>query len=69
MSYKFDRTAFKAQTFEQEQKTKTFVTASMIVRLKVSFYLNSIAYNFDINNPPRMDKTVFSMRKHEHKNN
>lgn len=65
MSYKFDRTAFKAQTFEEEQKSKTFANESMIERLKVSFYLNSIAYNFDINNPPRMDKTVFSMRKHE----
>lgn len=66
MSYKFDRTAFKAKTFKEEQKTKTFAAESIIERLKVSFYLNSIAYNFDINNPPRMDKTVFSMRKHEH---
>lgn len=65
MSYKFDRTAFKAQTFEEEQKTKTFAAATIIERLKISFYLNSIAYNFDINNPPRMDKTVFSMRKNE----
>lgn len=65
MSYKFDRTAFKAQTFEEEQKSKTFAAESIIERLKVSFYLNSIAYNFDINNPPRIDKTVFSMRKNE----
>lgn len=32
-------------------------------RLQATFYLNSVAYNFDINNPPRMDRTVFSMRK------
>lgn len=63
MSYKFDRTVFKAQTFEQEQKTKTFSNATFTERLRVSFYLNSIAYGFDINNPPKMDKTFFSMRK------
>lgn len=32
-------------------------------RLEVAFYLNSVAFNFDINNPPKMDRTVFSMRK------
>lgn len=63
MSYKFDRSAFKAQTFAQEQKTKTFAQDSVIERLKVSFYLNSIAYGFDLNHPPKMDKTLFSMRK------
>lgn len=32
-------------------------------RLEAAFYLNSVAFNFDINNPPKMDRTVFSMRK------
>jgi len=63
MDYRLDRTAFKAQTFEEEQQSKTFAEETYIERLKISFYLNSVAYNFDINNPPRLDKTVFSMRK------
>jgi hypothetical protein len=63
MSFKFDRTAFKGQTFKEEQRAKTFSADSAIGRLKVAFYLNSIAFNFDLNNPPRIDKTVFSTRK------
>jgi CMP-N-acetylneuraminic acid synthetase len=26
-------------------------------------YLNSVSYNYDILNPPKMDKTLFSSRK------
>jgi len=26
-------------------------------------YLNSVAYNYTLGNPPKMDKSVFSMRK------
>lgn len=32
-------------------------------RLEASYYLNSVAYNFDINNPPRMDKSYAYTRK------
>jgi hypothetical protein len=63
MSYQFDRTSFKAQSFQEEQKSKSFSNENITERLRVSFYLNSIAYNFDINHPPKMDKSVFSMRK------
>ena len=61
----FDRTAFEMRSSEDRKpaieywKDKTFEE-----RLAAAFYLNSVAYNFDINNPPEMDKTVFSMRKH-----
>lgn len=37
-------------------------------RLRAAAYLNSIAYGYDINNPPRMDKTVFSIEKRESNN-
>jgi hypothetical protein len=33
--------------------------------LEAVFYLNSIAYGYDVNNPPKMDRTVFSTRKHK----
>jgi len=32
-------------------------------RLQAANYLNSVAYNFDINNLPGMDKTYFKWRK------
>ena len=31
-------------------------------RLQVANYLNSIVYDYPENEPPKMDKTVFSMR-------
>jgi len=64
--FKLDRTAFKKQSFkEADQTTAYWLTQSIEKRLAASFYLNSIAYNFDMNNPPKMDKNVFSMRKHQ----
>ncbi len=33
-------------------------------RLKIAWHLTCIAYNLDPDNPPRMDKTIFSMREH-----
>jgi hypothetical protein len=62
---KLDRNASWAGKFEDnEQRIKDFWQSSTVKeRLEASFYLNSIVYNFDVNNPPRMDRTVFSMRK------
>jgi hypothetical protein len=34
-------------------------------RLRIANYLNSIAYNYPENEPPRMDKTVFRIRHRE----
>ena len=34
-------------------------------RMMVANYLNSIFYNYPENDPPRMDKTVFSIRSRE----
>lgn len=64
--FKLDRTVFKHQSIEEADKnTNYWLSKTHEERLAASFYLNSIAYNFDINNPPKMDKTVFSMRKHK----
>jgi hypothetical protein len=64
--FKFDRTVFKHQSIEEADKnTNYWLSKTAEERLATSFYLNSIAYNFDINNPPRMDRTVFSMRKND----
>lgn len=32
-------------------------------------YLNSVAYGYDLENPPRMDKTLFWCGKHEDQEN
>ena len=61
--YKLDRFAFKMQTAEEAANNYNYwITKSPEERLKAAFYLNSIAYNFDINNPPRMDKSFFQVR-------
>lgn len=61
---KLDRTAFKHQTLaEAAHNLKYWQGHSYAERLKAANYLNSIAYNFDANNPPRMDKTYFIIKK------
>lgn len=58
--YRLDRTAFSAQTVEEaSNKYGYWKNQSYTERLRASFYLNSVAYNFDINNPPRLDRTAF----------
>jgi len=64
--FKLDRTAFKMGKQENaEPPGKYWKTKTPMERLAAAMYLNSIAYNYDIDNPPKMDRTVFSMRKHK----
>ena len=63
-AYKQDRTAFVHQTKEQATSQQEYWLAKTVnERMQAAFYFNSVAYNFDINNPPRMDKTFFTIRK------
>lgn len=62
-SFKLDRTAFKGQTIkEAANHVSEYKKLSWQDRLKITSYLNSVAYNFDFNNPPRMDRTKFSAK-------
>ena len=62
-SYRLDRTAFKAQTAtEAADHAAYYRDLTWQERLRIANYLNSIAYNYPENEPPKMDKTVFSMR-------
>ncbi len=62
---KLDRTAFWAGKFEEnERRIKAEVqNQSVKERLIAAYYLNSVAYNFDVNNHPKMDRSIFSIRK------
>ncbi|WP_299568357.1 hypothetical protein [uncultured Pedobacter sp.] len=62
---RLDRTVFKAQTAKEAEKSDALVYRQMSwqQRLRVANYLNSIAFNYPENNPPKMDKTFFCIKK------
>ncbi|MFN9590049.1 MAG: hypothetical protein ACK56A_06630 [Bacteroidota bacterium] len=61
--FRLDRTAFKAQTLEEAaQHSEYYKKLTWQERLQIADYLNSVAYNYDLNNPPKMDKTKFSVK-------
>ena len=62
--YRIDRTYFKMQTAEEASNNYAYwKSLSYKERLKAAYYLNSVAFNFDINNPPKLDKNSFQIRK------
>ncbi len=64
-NFKLDRTAFHAGTHAKAEKYYSDVQPKTgKERLEAANYLNSIAFQYDLENPPKMDKTAFSMRKH-----
>lgn len=63
--FKLDRTAFHAGSHQETEKYYAKNQPKTATeRLLAANYLNSVAFHFDINNPPKMDRTAFSMRKH-----
>jgi len=66
-SYRLDRTAFKAQTAIGATKSQAayYKTLTWQERLLIANYLNSGAYNYPENEPPRMDKTIFWCGTHK----
>ena len=68
MSFRLDRTAFHAGTHaETEAYHRAQQPETLAERLRAAMYLNSVAFNFDINHPPRMDRMAFSCRAHAHR--
>lgn len=59
--HRLDRTAFKAQTADDAAKSHAefYKKLTWQERMKIAGYLNSIAYNYPENNPPRLDRTKF----------
>jgi hypothetical protein len=64
--YKLDRSAFQARNAsEQVNYGKEHQKLTWQERMRIHQYLNSIAYGYDLDNPPRMDKTFFQIKKRE----
>ena len=62
--YRLDRTAFKINTFDEADNNRAYwMTKTPDERLAAAWYLIACACNLDYNNPPRLDRNVFSMRK------
>lgn len=62
--YRLDRTAFSAKTANEASKADQiyYKNLSWQERLRIANYLNSVAFNYPENDPPKMDKSVFSVR-------
>ena len=62
--YKLDRTVFKMQhTKDSNNNFNFWKSKSIEERLKASNYLNSVAYDFPTDNPPKIDRTFFKIKK------
>ncbi|MBI1226205.1 MAG: hypothetical protein GC192_13300 [Bacteroidetes bacterium] len=62
---RMDRSKFKMQTLEEaDQQLDFWITKSPVERLAAAAYLISTAWGFDMKKPPHMDKSAFSMHKH-----
>lgn len=62
-NYRLDRTRFKAQTAKEAADHSTwYKKLAWQERLRITAYLNSIAFNYPENEPPQMDRTKFKAR-------
>ncbi len=61
---KLDRTySASGNLFEQKEEVAHYLGMSKEEIGKVFAYLNSVSFNHTFGNPPKMDKSAFSMRK------
>ena len=64
--FKLDRNIGRGHSHkEAADQSEYWKSKTIDERLAAVMYLNSVAYNFDMNNPPRLDRTVFYTRKHK----
>ncbi len=62
--FRLDRTAFKAHTAEKASASHAeyYKKLTWQERVRIANYLNSIAYNYPVDSPPRLDRTAFKTR-------
>lgn len=59
-----DKTAFKIQSFEEaDDAMQDYSRFSLQERMRIYWHLTSIAYKFNLDSPPRMDKTFFCIKR------
>lgn len=59
-AFRLNRLAFKAQTAaEAANHSLYYKNLSWQERLKIAAYLNSIAFNYSEDTPPKSDRTAF----------
>tara|TARA_R110002020_G_scaffold400760_1_gene611090 strand:+ start:556 stop:771 length:216 start_codon:yes stop_codon:yes gene_type:complete len=64
--FRLDRTVFQARNAsEQVNYGKEYRNLSWQKRLQIHRYLNSIAFGYDLDSPPKMDKTKFSVKSRD----
>jgi hypothetical protein len=63
--FRLDRTAFAALSFEDADKSiSRFHDHTWKERLLIANRLIAAAYNYPLDNPPKMDKTHFEIHQH-----
>jgi len=66
MEESLDKNYFKKQSLKEADNTvRYWRTKTLSERLQAGYYLSLRAYGYDPDNPPRLDKSVFSTRKRE----
>ena len=65
MDFRLDRTSFSLQTLENQGKNKAYWLEKSADERFAAAFLIAKAFGVDLKNSPRMDKTVFSIRKLE----
>ncbi|MFD1469737.1 hypothetical protein ACFQ48_16030 [Hymenobacter caeli] len=69
MPFRRARTAHHAGTHEQAAEYYAQnQPATPAERLRAAAYLNSAAFGYDLNNPPRLGRTAFATRRHAYRN-
>ena len=62
-NFRLNRTTFKGQTAKEASNHSAYYQKlDWKERLRIAHYLNSIAFNFPLDNPPKMDKKVYSVK-------
>lgn len=64
MEERLDKTFFKKQSVKEADRNVVYWrTKSMSERLQAAYHLSLRVYGYSPDNPPRMDKSFFTIRK------
>jgi hypothetical protein len=64
INFKLDKTSFKPQTMADAVNHKSYYQQlTWQERLSITFYLNSVAYQYNAKTPPKMNRNHFAVKK------